>query len=141
MCSSVGNRHYLNRVLVMPKIFLSPLVTNSKMILLFFTILVFSSKLLVSQETSQDQFDGNFFHQKVMPYFHSNGMDRNDLEIFRIISEEIEENRKELKANRKELKAKEALINANFLEIIQLKNQIAHPRQRNITADPLPGVL
>ena len=104
------------------------------MILLLFTILVLSSNLLVAHEISQDQFDGNLFDQKLMPYFNSNNLDRNSLEMFRIISEEIEE-------NRKELKAKEALINENFVEIKQLKNQITHLRQRNMTADPLPGVL
>ena len=105
------------------------------MILLLCVILAFSSKLLASQETSQDLPDDSFFNYKLMPYLHSNDIGRNELEeMFRLISGEIEE-------EGKELKAKEQLIEENVLEINQLNNEIVHLRQRNIPAEPLPGVL
>ena len=103
------------------------------MILLLSAILMFSSKLLAFQETSHDYDDSNLLDKKLMPYFHSNDIGRNEIEMFRIISEEIKE-------NRKELKAKEEIINQNVLEINLLKRKIAHLKQENITTEPLPGV-
>ena len=107
--------------------------TNYNMIL-FLLVLVFSSKLLAFQGTSVNQTHGNLFETKLIPHFHLNKAGNKEMEMFRIIAEEIEETRKELQAQKE-------MITKKDLEINYLKKQIHYLGQRNMAVDPLPGIL